>query len=81
MRGKLCGRGEMSGRKAQGLKWGQEDKVATLEHAEQLTDEQVGQLVRQTRSRTKAARTQAAPSARTNGAAVIEEEEAEGVEK
>jgi len=42
----------------------------------QLKDEQVGQ----TRSRTKAARTQATPSARTSGAAVIEEEEAEGVE-
>jgi hypothetical protein len=31
--------------------------------AQQLTDEQVGQLVRQTKSRTKAASTQAAPSA------------------
>jgi len=34
-----------------------------LKAAQQLTDEQVGQLVWQTRSRTKAARTQAAPSA------------------
>jgi hypothetical protein len=46
-----------------------EDQAAMLAHAEliraaqQLTDEQVGQLVQQTRTRTKAARTQAAPSA------------------
>ena len=45
------------------------DQAAMLAHAEQiratqqLTNEQVGQLVRQTRSRTKANRTQAAPSA------------------
>ena len=36
---------------------------ACARRAQQLTDEQVGQLVQQTRSRTKAARTQAAPSA------------------
>ena len=45
-----------------------EDQAAMLAHTEQiraqhLTDEQVGQLVRQTKSRTKAASTQAAPSA------------------
>ena len=48
---------------------GEEEEAAVLEAAEQvrasqlLTDEQLGQLVRKTRSRTKAARTQAAPSA------------------
>jgi len=46
-----------------------EEEAAVLEAAEQvrasqqLTDEQLGQLVRKTRSHTKAARTQAAPSA------------------
>ena len=45
----------------------EEEEAAVLEAAEQvraslqLTDEQLGQLVRKTRSRTKAARTQAAP--------------------
>jgi len=56
----------------------EEDEGETLEHAEQLTDEHLGQLVRLTRSRTRAARTQAAPSAHTSGAAMIKE--AEGVE-
>ena len=48
------------------------DQAAILTHAEQiraaqqLTVEQAGQLVRQTRSRSKAKRTQAAPSARAS---------------
>ena len=47
----------------------EEEEGAALEAAEQvrasqqLTDEQLGQLMHKTRSRTKAARTQAAPSA------------------
>jgi len=46
-----------------------EDQAARLRmqsRSEQQTDEQVGQLVRQRRSCTKAARTQAAPSARAS---------------
>jgi len=42
--------------------------------AQQLTDEQVGQLVRQTRSRTKTACTHAAPSARARHPAAAAEE-------
>jgi hypothetical protein len=45
----------------------EKDEAAKLEHAEQLTDEQVGRLVQQARSRTKVACSQAAPSARTSG--------------
>jgi len=58
----------------------QEEQAATLAHAEQvraaqlLTGGQAGQLVRLTRSRTKAARTQAAPSARTSSSHSSSEE-------
>jgi len=60
----------------------EEDQAATLAHAEQvraaqqLIEEQVGQLVRLTRSRTKAA-TQAAPSARASSSRSSSSEESE----
>ena len=80
----LCGVGEIhpfrvATRGAGGPHVEEDQRLCSAEQVratQKLTDEQVGQ----TRSRTKAARTQATPSARTSGAAVIEEEEAEGVE-
>ena len=61
----------MAGRSCRGGVRVSENQAEMLAHAEQiraaqqLTGEQVGQLVRQTRSRTKAARTQSTPSTRT----------------
>ena len=62
----------MAGRSCRGGVRVSENQAEMLAHAEQiraaqqLTGEQVGQLVRQTRSRTKAARTQAAPLTRAS---------------
>jgi hypothetical protein len=66
----VCSKGFMG--QVEGGRRGLKDQAAMLAHAEQiratqqLTNEQVGQLVRQTRSRTKAACTQTAPSARAS---------------